>query len=276
MLGIKTDSGTTRPTHIQPFEIQKGSSLKKSGRRRLTNFLFSGLTPFTFTFIFLFPFSSSAQTPTTQVLTTQKTHILLNAKYYFLGDYFIENLYPALKAELNLTDDQVLKTKEIKTLLMKYTAREAHNFQASLPWDPKDEKAFRKNISLKILELEKSLGEEKFDDLCQYIVEEDILRNKINRLVIANTDLSDIESRSNELFNEITDSVSYKEYKNWKLNSNRAAFLQKHEQGLRLRILFELNDDSVPSKQPISQRPKVKRDRRKKSNEILKELSALY
>ncbi len=151
MLRVKSDSRTSKPSHIQPYKIQKRSMLKESGQRGLIKFLFLSLTPFTFFFLF-WNVSSFGQPTNPQNLISDKStdkDWLTLARGFGLSDDDVRSKLLLVKSELDLTQGQ---TNEIEKLILKMTneemiARGLHNDEeavGTLPADEQDKEAVRK------------------------------------------------------------------------------------------------------------------------------------
>jgi hypothetical protein len=204
-------------------------------------------------------------------------------RVFGFSDIFPGKLNEILKAEFNLTDEQVEAINELAALDRQYAQREAHDSSESVPWKSEDKNFFITNFETKTLKLKNSLGAEKFEDLCQWVDEEEVIKWKISQLVSENTNLSNTSYYSDQLFNEITNSDFYKNYKQKKdviFNSKNKTdnYFSKYEKGLKLRISYELSLYGRPARgdESIAERRREGKERLNNQSEIFNEMKELY
>lgn len=227
-------------------------------RKLIFNLLFSGLTFYTFMTADL----SWGQTPTPNYPARSrigtKSHNSQNVtpgQRDWLGELSgcgFPNGVPgdfnklAFNKELNLTQEQETKIKDLKAKCIELGQREALNDPGSHPWDPKDEKKFMVDCEDRAHELYLSLGEEKYQDFIQWVGEQNEMWREVNILIYdKKEDLSDTNKYTEKLFNEFINFKTYQTYKEKKIariNSNVATenFFSKHEKALKLRIQYAL------------------------------------
>jgi hypothetical protein len=153
--------------------------------------------------------------------------------------------YFAFKKELHLTDEQENEIKNIQKKYNEYIARESHDMPESIPWDLKNKEIFITDCEEEAHNLWNSLGEEKFEDFYQWVLEQNVIDREMDSLDVQKIALSDRSQYSEKLFDDLTNSPRYKTYKEKKaewFNSTWDAekFFSKHEKGLKLRIQYTL------------------------------------
>ena len=201
--------------------------------------------------ISFFPALASGQDKDLKKNTDQGTTISDKPSFHslaYLGDFFPKDILPATQAELNLSGEQMKIIERLKAAEIHGRQMESHNFPESIPVSSDEEKSMQNDIGGIIDQLSKSLGNEKLEDFCQWIAEEnDFDRVRIGR---KQDDQIDIITRSNQIVDQLINSRNYLLYKakktqELKLKYISDAFFYKHEEGLKLRILWDLEPSDV-------------------------------
>jgi hypothetical protein len=190
-----------------------------------------------------------------------------------ISDRFPKDLFSVLKEELNLTDDQMATINSLISFDLEYAEHESHNFNGSMPWDSNDKETFLKKYNATAAKLHDSLGDEKFDDFCQWVSEIKMINRYVeNSVYDPETVVLKIENES-----------SYKTYKEkkyleFKSSSDADDYFSTHEKALRLKIAYLINiyGDSGNEKQPVLQIKKENEEKLKQKDKSLNELKELF
>ncbi len=188
------------------------------------------------------------QTPTSSSWTTKPVNRDWWMRVLWLHgfpDFLRPESFPALKASLNLTDKEMEAIKSLSDLYERYREVESHLD------DPYKGNPLLGECVEGAIQLRNTLGNEKFDDFCEWAWEDLVIFKSTYRLLRKNSDLNNTDNLADQLLKEIKDSKSYAKYKKDKTTAVKAGgsadkYFSNHDKVLKLRILHELYENQKP------------------------------
>jgi hypothetical protein len=186
------------------------------------------------------------------------------------------DLLPAMKVSLNLTDEQMKAIEDLARLYEEFTQIEAH------ARDPYGKNPLRDKCVDGAAQLRQTLGGEKFDDFCQWVGEEMTISIHVFGLVGKNPNSINVDDVSAKIFNEIKNNyktIDEEKMSRFESKDRATQYFLNHDKNLKLRILYEVYKNQYPiwaegeTKDQRLKDDQTRSELNQKRREILKELT---
>ena len=133
-----------------------------------------------------------------------------------------KELLSELKKEIILSDTQMKNLIDLGNLFTELRQMNSHDSPEPIPVNPKEGKTLNERCVEGAIQLHQILGDEKFNDLCEWVSERAEIDDSIDRLISKKKDISNVDLMSKDIFTTITNSEAYKKYKDEKSSKTNA------------------------------------------------------